>query len=105
MNDTFSNIERILLELLALPGEDEMCDYIIEEKISQTEILEIAKRLSLSDEALDKLSIKSSKKQKPRHVLLCPKAKNKLNHVRKHQIHQQEKYRRNCCHNKNSQCR
>ena len=44
MNDTFSNIERILFELLALPSEDEICDYIIEKKISQAERLEIAKR-------------------------------------------------------------
>ena len=65
MSDTFSNTERILLELLAFPSDEDMCDYIIEKKLSQAEILEIAERLSLSDEALQKLSINSLEKQKP----------------------------------------
>ena len=34
MSDTFPNIERVF-ELLALPGENEICDYIIEKKISK----------------------------------------------------------------------
>ena len=80
MNDTFSNIERILFELLALPSEDEMCDYIIEKKISRAEILEIVKRLSLSDEALEKLSIKPAKK------LISPTVKNPHSGIFDHYI-------------------
>ena len=64
MSDTFSSVENILFELLEIKDESEICESILERKLSENIRRIIAERLALSEESLVKLSLQSPKQNK-----------------------------------------